>query len=77
MWARVGSRDVVLFLGVEPNVRWRTYCEQILRVCGDLRASVLVTLGAFLADVPHTIPAPVSAASADPTWASRSGRFSC
>jgi proteasome assembly chaperone (PAC2) family protein len=72
-WARVGGRDVVVFLGVEPNVRWRTYCEQILAVCGELGASVLVTLGAFLADVPHTIPAPVSASSAHRSWASRPG----
>ncbi len=71
--ARVGGRDVVLFLGLEPNVRWRTYCEQILRVCADVRASVVVTLGAFLADVPHTVPAPVSAASADPAWMDRPG----
>jgi proteasome assembly chaperone (PAC2) family protein len=70
-WARVGGRDVVLFLGVEPNVRWRTYCEQILRACADLKASVVVTLGAFLADVPHTMAAPVSAASSDPSWAAR------
>jgi proteasome assembly chaperone (PAC2) family protein len=70
-WARVGERDVVLFLGIEPNVRWRTYCEQILRACADAEASVVVTLGAFLADVPHTIGAPVSAASTDPAWATR------
>jgi proteasome assembly chaperone (PAC2) family protein len=72
-WARVGERDVVVFVGLEPNVRWRTYCEQILRVCGDVKASALVTLGAFLADVPHTIPSPVSAASSDPAWSSRPG----
>lgn len=72
-WARVEGRDVVVFMGLEPNVRWRTYCEQILRVCTDLRASVLVTFGAFLADVPHTIGAPVSAASVDRTWADRPG----
>jgi proteasome assembly chaperone (PAC2) family protein len=72
-WARVGDRHVVLFLGVEPNVRWRTYCEQILRACSDVRASVLVTLGAFLADVPHTMAAPVSAASSDPAWSARTG----
>jgi proteasome assembly chaperone (PAC2) family protein len=70
-WARVGERDVVLFSGVEPNVRWRTYCEQILHVCSELGASVLVTLGAFLADVPHTVPAPATASSSDPAWASR------
>ncbi len=72
-WARAGDRDVVVFVGLEPNVRWRTYCEQILRVCSDLGASVLVTLGAFLADVPHTVPSPVSSASSDPAWSSRSG----
>jgi proteasome assembly chaperone (PAC2) family protein len=72
-WARVGDRDVAVFLGLEPNVRWRTYCEQILRVCSDVKASVVVTLGAFLADVPHTIAAPVSAASTDPAWATRPG----
>ena len=72
-WARVGDCDVVVFLGVEPNVRWRTYCEQILRICADAGASALVTLGAFLADVPHTAPAPVTASSSDPEWASRPG----
>ncbi|MFB3739735.1 MAG: PAC2 family protein [Candidatus Velamenicoccus archaeovorus] len=71
--ARPSGRDVLLFLGVEPNVRWRTFCEQILSVCRDLRVELLVTLGAFLADVPHTRPAPVSAASADPGWAERLG----
>jgi len=70
-WARVGERDVVLFSGVEPNVRWRTYCEQILTLCSDLEASVIMTLGAFLADVPHTMAAPVTASSADPAWTVR------
>ncbi len=72
-WARVGERDVVVFVGLEPNVRWRTYCQQILRVCSDLEASVLVTMGAFLADVPHTIPSPVNATSSDPAWAVKQG----
>jgi proteasome assembly chaperone (PAC2) family protein len=70
-WARVGETDVVLFSGIEPNVRWRTYCEQILQVCSDVGASVLVTLGAFLADVPHTTAAPASASSGDPAWRER------
>jgi proteasome assembly chaperone (PAC2) family protein len=71
-WARVGARDVVLFSGVEPNVRWRTYCEQILQVCAELDASVLVTLGAFLADVPHSMASPVTSSSVDPSWSQRS-----
>jgi proteasome assembly chaperone (PAC2) family protein len=72
-WARAGGRDAVVFVGLEPNVRWRTYCQQILHVCTDVKASVLVTLGAFLADVPHTIPSPVNATSSDPAWADRPG----
>lgn len=71
--ARAGERDLVLFLGVEPNVRWRTYAQEILRVATDLGVELLVTLGAFLADVPHTQPAPVSASSTDPAWLARPG----
>jgi len=70
-WARVNDRDAVVFMGVEPNVRWRTYGEAILQVCADLGVELLVTLGAFLADVPHTRPAPVNAASEDPDWLAR------
>jgi proteasome assembly chaperone (PAC2) family protein len=70
--AQPAGRDVLLFIGVEPNTRWRTYCEDVLRVASELDAEVLVTLGAFLADVPHTLPAPVSASSADPDWLERS-----
>lgn len=67
-----GGRDAVLLIGVEPNVRWRTYCETVLQVATDVEASLLVTLGAFLADVPHTAAAPVAASSTDPEWLRRS-----
>jgi proteasome assembly chaperone (PAC2) family protein len=71
--ARINDRDVIVFLGVEPNVRWRTYAGSILEVCGELDVSLLVTLGAFLADVPHTHPAPVNAASEDPACLTKPG----
>lgn len=71
--ARVNDRDAVVFLGVEPNVRWRTYASSILEVCSELDVSLLVTLGAFLADVPHTRPAPVNAASENAEWLARPG----
>ena len=67
------GRDVVLLLAVEPNVRWRTFIRTILDVAKEIEASSILTLGAFLADVPHTRPAPVTAASADPRWAGRLG----
>jgi proteasome assembly chaperone (PAC2) family protein len=71
--ARVGGRDVVLFIGIEPNNRWRTFVRTLLSVVRELDTSLLVTLGAFLADVPHTRPAPVSAASTDARWIGRLG----
>jgi proteasome assembly chaperone (PAC2) family protein len=71
--AKAGDRDVVLFIGLEPNTRWRAYCDALLGVGRELGAGLLATLGAFLADVPHTIPAPVNVASADPAWRARPG----
>jgi proteasome assembly chaperone (PAC2) family protein len=71
--ARINDRDAIVFVGVEPNVRWRTYAGSILQVCTDFDVSLLVTLGAFLADVPHTRPAPVNAASEDPDWLAKPG----
>jgi proteasome assembly chaperone (PAC2) family protein len=71
--ARAGGHDVVLFIGIEPNNRWRTFVDAVLSVVRDVDARLLVTLGAFLADVPHTRPAPVTAASTDARWIGRLG----
>ena len=71
--AHVHDRDVVVFIGIEPNNRWRTFIEALLSVVRELHPRLLVTLGAFLADVPHTRTAPVTAASADDRWAARLG----
>jgi proteasome assembly chaperone (PAC2) family protein len=49
------ERDLVLFLGVEPQLKWRSYCRIFTELGGALGASCLVTLGALLAEVPHTI----------------------
>jgi predicted ATP-grasp superfamily ATP-dependent carboligase len=67
------ERDIVLIRGIEPSMRWRTFCEQVLEVCHSLEVSRIVLLGALLADVPYTRPLPVSGsapsrgASADTT----------
>jgi len=61
------ERDAVILLGVEPNLRWKTYTELVLELVHDLEIEFVVTLGSLLADVPHTRPAPVSAAASDPT----------
>jgi proteasome assembly chaperone (PAC2) family protein len=62
--ASVDGRDAILFLGVEPNVRWRAFCDELVGLAGDLKVATTITLGAFLADVPHTAETPV-AGSAD------------
>jgi proteasome assembly chaperone (PAC2) family protein len=61
------ERDAVILLGVEPNLRWKTYSRLILELAQDLGVELVVTLGSLLADVPHTRPAPVSAAASDPS----------
>jgi predicted ATP-grasp superfamily ATP-dependent carboligase len=59
------ERDAVILLGVEPNLRWKTFSALVLELVQELRVELVVTLGSLLADVPHTRPAPVSAAASD------------
>lgn len=59
------DRDVVLLRGVEPQLRWRTFCNQVLSLAGALRIELVVTLGALLAEVPHSRPVSVFGASYD------------
>jgi predicted ATP-grasp superfamily ATP-dependent carboligase len=60
------GRDVVLLLGIEPNVRWRTFTELVIGHAQELGVEMVVTLGALLADVPHTRPSPVTGSASDP-----------
>jgi proteasome assembly chaperone (PAC2) family protein len=66
-WARPpGSvRDVVLVRGIEPSMRWRSFTRELLEHADQLGVGTLVTLGALLADVPHTRPIPVTSTSED------------
>jgi predicted ATP-grasp superfamily ATP-dependent carboligase len=57
--AAVEGRDVVVFVAHEPNVRWRTFAEAVVGVARTMGSELLVTLGAFLTDVPHSRPVPV------------------
>src|SRR6187551_1658769 len=59
------DRDAVLLLGVEPNLRWRTFSGLIVDFARELGVELVVTLGALLADVPHTRPAPVTGSASD------------
>ncbi len=60
------DRDAVLLLGIEPNLRWRTFTDLIVGLAGELGVELVVTLGSLLADVPHTRPSPVTGSASDP-----------
>ena len=59
------ERDVVLLLGIEPNVRWRTFTDLVVGHVQELHIELVVTLGALLADVPHTRPSPVTGSASN------------
>ena len=65
------DRDVILIRGIEPNMRWRGFCAELLNVCDELGAQVVVTLGALLADTPHTRPIPVTGSASEPDLVDR------
>ena len=67
------DRDAVLLLGIEPNLRWRTFSNLVLDLAKDLGVELVVTLGSLLADVPHTRPAPVTGAATDPALVEQLG----
>ena len=58
--------DVILLLGVEPQLRWRTFCEQVTSVAHDYDACLVVSIGALLAEVPHSRPVTVIGSASDP-----------
>jgi len=60
------DRHAVLLLGIEPNLRWRTFSSLVVQLAEDLGVEMMITLGALLADVPHTRPAPVTGSATDP-----------
>jgi len=54
------SRDVVLVHGVEPNMRWRGFTDELISGFTELGVETLILAGALLADSPHTRPVPVT-----------------
>ncbi|QAY62486.1 PAC2 family protein [Xylanimonas allomyrinae] len=61
--AELPQRTVVLVHGIEPSMRWRRYCDELLDLAEEHGVHTAVTLGALLADVPHTRPIPMTATS--------------
>jgi proteasome assembly chaperone (PAC2) family protein len=63
------NRDVLLLRGLEPNMRWRSFCQELIDVMTEMGIELVITLGALLSDSPHTRPVPVSGTASDPDTA--------
>jgi proteasome assembly chaperone (PAC2) family protein len=66
-----GPHDVVVAVGIEPHLRWRTFADSHISLFRDLGITTVVSLGALMADVPHTRPARVTGSAQDPSVAER------
>ena len=59
------DHDVILLRGVEPSLKWRAFTESIVRTAQDLGVKMVITLGALLADVPHSRPVSIAGLASD------------
>src|SRR5581483_10951178 len=57
------DHDILLYLGTEPQLKWKTFSKCFLEVCQKFKTSEVVLLGALLADVPHSVAVPMSGTS--------------
>jgi predicted ATP-grasp superfamily ATP-dependent carboligase len=65
------DRDLVLVHGIEPNMRWRAFCDELVSSFTELGVELVILLGALLADSPHTRPVQVTAAATDTVLAAQ------
>ena len=67
------ENDLILFEGVEPSLRWNRFTQILIDMAREMEASTVVTLGALLADVPHTRPVPMTGIASDQTLVDQLG----
>ena len=67
------ARDAIVGVAIEPHLRWKTYCAAVLELARQCDATLVLTLGALLAEVPHTRPVRLSGTASDPELAVRLG----
>lgn len=60
------DRDLVVVTGLEPHTRWKTFCSYVLRVLTELGVRQVITVGAFIGEVPHSLPVPLVGVSNQP-----------
>ena len=71
--AVAGPRPMILLQGIEPQLRWRTFTDQVMAIATAYDASMVVTLGALLAETPHSRPVTLYGGSDDPALRERLG----
>src|SRR3954447_19481193 len=59
------ERDLLFLQGIEPSLRWRTFADAVVSVASELGVRLVLTMGALLADVPHTRPTAISGLASD------------
>jgi proteasome assembly chaperone (PAC2) family protein len=67
------ARDLVVGVAIEPHLRWKTYCAAVLELARRCEATLVLTLGALLAEAPHTRPIRLTGGASDPELAARLG----
>jgi proteasome assembly chaperone (PAC2) family protein len=67
------GRDLVLLLGIEPNLRWRAFCDDVVAVARTTGVEMVITLGALLGDSPHSRPIRCTGSATDEVLAARLG----
>jgi proteasome assembly chaperone (PAC2) family protein len=67
------SHDFLIVKGIEPSMRWRRFAEEVLDLADDYEVSLLITMGALLADTPHSRPISVTGSGSHPDVAERLG----
>jgi proteasome assembly chaperone (PAC2) family protein len=67
------ERDLLLLSGTEPSLRWRRFTELVVGAAERFEVDMVVTLGALIADVPHTRPIPITGLASDPELVERLG----
>jgi proteasome assembly chaperone (PAC2) family protein len=67
------SHDVLVFVGTEPNTRWRSFSNVMVHLAKKYNVQLLITFGALLADVPHSRPVPITGTALDAELVDRLG----
>lgn len=69
------DRDLVIITGHEPHTRWKAFCRDVVTVLDTLGVGIAVTMGAFIGQVPHTLPVPLVGSSSRPDLLERHSLF--